>query len=279
MDISLVVCTRNRATQLGEALPYFARLQTGASWEIVFVNNGSTDYTSEVLAEFIKSSGVDAKVVGQPKVGLSAARNAGWRRSSGGLVAFTDDDCYPTPDYLDQICACFAEADLGYLGGRILLFDKNDFPITIQPLERRVDISPRSFVPAGLIHGANFAFRREALELVGDFDEKLGAGTKLHCGEDVDMLARVSALGLSGAYDPRPTVFHRHRRSKLEDVNRLRAGYDIGRGAYYAKALMDRRSRSAFLRPIFWMVRKNIVRRDFARLRRELYGAWMYIFG
>jgi len=275
MEISLVVCTRDRARQLAEALPHFARLQAADSWELILVDNGSRDTTPKVLAAFASSSPVKVTVIRELKPGLSAARNAGWRRASGKVVAFTDDDCYPAPDYLDRLHECFAETDLAFVGGRVLLYDNDDYPITIQPLEQRVNIAPFSFVTPGLIHGANFAFRRDMLQHVGGFDEKLGPGTQFHCGEDVDILARLSAAGYAGAYDPRPLAYHHHRRRNPDDIERLRAGYDIGRGAYYAKSLLERSRRWIFLWPVLrwaWINRWN-----FARLGREIRGALLYL--
>ena len=203
LDISLVVCTRNRAAQLADALPHFARLQSEASWEIVFVDNGSTDASPGLLDAFAKSSGLNIRVVEEPRAGLSVARNAGWRSAGGSVVAFTDDDCYPAPDHVERLRRCFSDADLDYLGGRVLRFDPADCLLSIQPLDRRVDIPPRSFVAPGFILGANLAFRREILERLDGFDEKLGAG-RLYGGEDDDIVARASALGITGAYHPGP---------------------------------------------------------------------------
>jgi glycosyltransferase involved in cell wall biosynthesis len=257
-------------------LPRLTRLQTRAAWELILVDNGSSDGTRDVLAAFAASSGLDACVVHEPHPGLAAARNTGWRRARGRVVAFTDDDCYPAPDYVDQLLACFREAELGYLGGRVLLFDPRDARVTIQESRLRVDIAPRSFLRTGLVHGANMAVCRDALERSGGFDERFGAGTALYCAEDVDLLARASALGYRGAYDPRPTVLHHHRRTSPEEVERLLAGYDIGRGAYYAKALADRRMRAAYLWPVLRKVGGNLWRREFAVMGRELRGAWSY---
>jgi len=279
MDVSIVVCTRNRALQLADTLPRFARLKSASRWEVVFVDNASTDATPQLLDAFVETSGLDVLLVREPKAGLSAARNAGWPRARGEVVAFTDDDCYPAPDYVDQLRACFLAPQLGYLGGRVLLFDPNDYPITIQPLAHRVDIPPRSFVRPGLIHGANLALRRGVLERIGNFDERLGAGTALYCGEDLDILTRASGLGFAGAYDPRPTVFHHHRRSTAGEAGRLMAGYDIGRGACYAKALMDGRTRGFYLWPVLRRIGGNLRRGDIAVLGRELSGAWKYIRG
>ena len=277
MDITLIICTRNRARFLAEALPYLTRLRTESSWEVVFVNNGSSDATREVLAAFVGSSGLQASVTDEPRAGLAAARNTGWRRSKGRLVAFTDDDCYPAPDYLDQVRACFAEADLGYLGGRVLLFDRDDYPVTIKVSEEREDFPPRSFLPAGAVHGANLAARRDVLERAGGFDEKLGIGAKCESAEDIDFVARASAMGFHGAYDPRPVVFHHHRRRQPEELERLLAHYDVGRGAFYAKAVMDSRMRGPYWWPVLRRIAGNIRRGDFGVMFREFHGAWKYI--
>jgi hypothetical protein len=279
MDVSLILCTKNRARQLADALPHYARLKASASWEAILVNNGSTDATAEVLASFAKSVPTEVVLLDETKVGVSAARNTGRKAARGNVIAFTDDDCYPAADYIDQIHRCFAEADLGYLGGRVLLFDRKDLPITIQPLEHRVDIPPHSFIRMGLIHGANMAFRRDVLERVGDFDERMGPGSELHCGEDNDILTRASSLGYAGAYDPRPMLYHHHRRSTREEFDRLMARYDVGRGAYFAKALMDRRRRWVHLWPAVRKIGGNIRRREFSVMRREFQGAWKYVLG
>ena len=260
-------------------LSSLARLRADARWEVILVDNGSSDGTPGVLATFAASSGLDVRLVHEAKTGLSAARNAGWRRARGRLVAFTDDDCYPAADYVERIRECFSAGNPGYVGGRVLLFDPRDAPVTIQTLETRMEIAPRSFLRPGLIHGANMTIRRDALERSGGFDERLGAGTALYCAEDVDMLARVSALGYSGAYDPRPTVYHHHRRAGAEEVARLMTGYDIGRGAYYAKALTDRRLRPAYCWPVVRRIGGNVARRHFGVLARELTGAWRYLTG
>ena len=95
MDVSLVVSTRNRAEQLSGALRYFDRISAKASWEVIFVNNGSTDATANILTEFAQTSANNVTLVDEPIPGLSAARNAGCRHAFGNVVAFTDDDCYP----------------------------------------------------------------------------------------------------------------------------------------------------------------------------------------
>jgi GT2 family glycosyltransferase len=205
--------------------------------------------------------------------GLGSARNAGWKAAAGDVIAFTDDDCYPASDYLDAVASCFREdACLGFVGGRILLFDPTDYPITIQESSDRKEIDPGEFLPAGLIQGANFAARREALASVGGFDGCFGAGSLFPC-EDVDVLARMSASGWRGAYDPRPVVYHHHRRKTRADADRLMRQYDRGRGAYYAKCVLNPALRATYARNWYWRMRCQ----PLGRTVRELAAGTEYL--
>ena len=100
MRLSVVVCTRNRAPQLRACLERIGRLSVAASWELVVVNNGSTDETADVLHQFRRVFLHPLTVVEEPRPGLGMARNRGWRAAAGELIGFTDDDCYPADDYL-----------------------------------------------------------------------------------------------------------------------------------------------------------------------------------
>jgi glycosyltransferase involved in cell wall biosynthesis len=272
MRISVVVCTRGRAAQLGICLERFRGLSSGVPWELVVVDNGPGDGTREVLTRYRSEAPHPFTVVEEPKPGLGRARNRGWEAARGELIAFTDDDCYPADDYLDRLVECFEDGSLGYLGGRVLLFDPTDYPITIQELDHRVEIEARSFVPAGLIHGANFAFRRTVLEAIGGFDSGFGAGTPFAC-EDVDALARAAAAGWRGVYDPRPLVHHHHGRKTRDDALRLRRVYDVARGAYYVKCILNPAMRRRYLGA--WL--RLLVRQRPRRTVGEIRGALAYL--
>ena len=252
--ISLVVCTRDRGARLEPALAALARLACRRPWELVLVDNGSRDDTRARLDAFAAPAPIAARVVSEPRPGLGRARNAGVLASRGAVVAFTDDDCYPAPDYLDAVLAVFDDPAVGYMGGRITLHDRTDDPVTTRDVAVATPLPAGSFVPAGLIQGANMAARREVLTAVGLFDPELGAGTPF-CNEDVDFAARASAAGYAGGYFPGPCVAHHHRRRSPGAVGRLRADYDRGRGAYYAKQLLDGPARGAYARALYWSLR------------------------
>jgi len=83
MLISLVICTQNRCSTLRTCLEYVLRLQLSGEWELVVVDNGSTDATSEVLASFADRAPFRVVLVNEPKSGLGRARNAGIAKASG----------------------------------------------------------------------------------------------------------------------------------------------------------------------------------------------------
>lgn len=271
--VSLVICTRNRAHQLAACLDAVARIRTKIRWELVIVDNGSTDGTSRVVAEFAAAAPFLVTAVDEPAPGHGSAANAGWRAARGELISFTDDDCYVSPGHIDRVVGLFSAPEIGYGGGRITLFDPSDYPLTIQLQDTPQRIPPRSYVRAGFLQGANMSFRRAALEQIGGFDPAFGAGAKFS-GIDIDAQCRTSFAGWTGAYDPALTVAHHHRR-KAAAAKRLLQRYMVGRGAYWAKFLLRSDSRAAFMRNIYWEVRRAPV----VETAWSLEGAIRYLAG
>jgi hypothetical protein len=275
-DVSLVVCTRNRSSQLWSCLNALSAIRSSRHWEIVVVDNGSSDDTQEVLARFASTSEIPVRVVLESAPGLGNARNRGWRAAAGEVVAFTDDDCYPAPDYVELAWECItADERRGFAGGTVLLHDPDDAPITVVRRRQPVEIAPHSFVPLGLVSGACMVFRRQALASIGGFDGSLGAGTPF-CFEDGDAVARAAFAGWSGIHDPRLSVRHHHGRRGADARLHLRV-YDRGRGAYYVRGILDPRMRRAFAVASLRLARKRIQQRQLGMLLRELGGALAYL--
>jgi len=242
-------------------------------FESVVVDNASTDHTAATIKEFAAEANYPVTFVFEPNPGLGNARNAGWRRAHGDVIAFTDDDCYVDRHFAQAILTVFQTNDtLGFLGGRILLHDLTDLQMTIQESTEKQEFPPGKLIPAGAIHGANFAFRRRALESVGGFDPRLGVGTSLP-SEDIEMVNRLSAQGWPGLYTPEPVVYHHHGRKTSADAEKLRRGYDHGRGAYYMALLLNPGLRIQALRFWFWCIRHQ----ELQRTQREIHGALDYL--
>ncbi len=269
--ITLVACTRNRAVRLEPFFESVRALRCAKTWEIILVDSASDDTTREVLDRSVSTFDVSCCVVRAPQKGLGRARNVGWRMARAPIVAFIDDDCYPAADFLNQVLTCFAEDHrLGVLGGRVELFDVTDLPVTIKTSMVREDYAPRQVIRAGAVHGANMAFRTDALKSINGFDDGFGAGTPFPC-EDVDAVARVLLSGWSGAYDPRPVVAHHHGRKTPEEFDRLMEGYDAGRGAFLCKMT----TRGAMQYAWHWM--RRVRYEPIAVTGRELRAAVRYL--
>jgi hypothetical protein len=270
--VSLIVSTRNRAERLPACLDAVAAMRPTVPWEFVLVDNGSTDRTAEVIADFVARVPFAVTVVREPRPGLGNARNAGVRAARGEVLVFTDDDCYPAPDFLDRWAEVFATPEVGFGAGRILLHDPEDFPITIRTDTEPVAIPPRGFIEPGLVQGANMAFRRDVVLAIGGFDPALGPGARFNC-EDLDMSSRAAALGYAGGFFPGPEVRHHHRRRTPADVEALRRSYDGGRGAYFASLLL----RGQAVREVVRHVRRELPWKPRGAVWRELAAAVRYV--
>jgi glycosyltransferase involved in cell wall biosynthesis len=278
MLASLIICTRNREAQLKACLEYVARLEDlPGGWQLVLVDNGSTDTTPNVIRAFAEAStSYPVIAVHQPARGLGRARNAGLACATGDICIFTDDDCYVRPDFLRQVHRVFETSPAGYLGGRVVLHDPTDAPVTIKDVLTSEIIQPRRFIHPGTIHGANMAVRRDVLKSIGGFDPLLGSGTRWVC-DDLDFVARACWAGWVGVYDPRPVVEHHHGRKAGSDVQRVVKGYDYGIGAYYMKGILNPASRMVYLREWNWGLRAHLRKGRIASPRRELVGAITYL--
>jgi len=236
MDVSLIICTRDRCQQLARCLESVRLITFDRPWELIIVDNGSTDETAAVVREFIKTANVRAIYLFEPTPGKSNGLNTALKTAAGQILAFTDDDCYPAPDFLSQVWSAFDDPSVGYIGGRIMLHDPADYPITINESPTPRTFPAGSFVCSGCIEGANMAFRRRVLLDIEGFDPLFGPGTPF-ISEDTDAVARASALGWKGEYHPEVIVRHHHGR-KAADAAALCKSYAMGRGAFHMKLLL-----------------------------------------
>lgn len=237
-SLSLIICTRNRASQLGRCLQAVARAARSASdvpFELVLVDNGSTDETKAVLDDWRASQSFRVKIIDEPRPGLSRARNAGLAVADHSIIAMTDDDCEIDTHYIRDLMAAFAR-DKGptVRGGRVELGDPEDLPISIKT-EARAREFRHGMRPGGFFMGANMAFSRAVYETIGPFDERFGAGARYIAAEDTDYIMRACQAKIPIYFDPSFSVKHFHGRRDDQIVVKLIEGYNLGDGALYAK--------------------------------------------
>ncbi|MEO1129352.1 MAG: glycosyltransferase [Planctomycetota bacterium] len=269
--VSLIISTRNRASRIGtclDALPTEGLVRCG--FELILVDNGSNDGTGDIMRAFAAERPYPAQVIVEPEPGLSHGRNAGIRAARGEIIAFTDDDCYPAPDYADAIVETFTTRRIDYCGGRILLHDPTDAQYIINTRETPRTFGPGSIIRPGRIQGANMIFRRSVVERVGLFDPQMAGLDVMRC-EDVDYCTRASLCGFTGAHVPSIVVQHHHGRKPGPDLDALKRDNQISLGAHYMKFWMlgYRRALLAYLGVV-------LHRRNPAEVGQHLQGARAY---
>jgi glycosyltransferase involved in cell wall biosynthesis len=237
-SVSLIIATRNRCHKLVRCLQSVQSITFERRWELIIVDNGSTDETAAAVREFIHSASIPVHYVFEPKPGLGNAHNTGVEIARGKILAFTDDDCYPAADFLSRIWCAFEDPTLGYIVGRIMLHDPADHRMTINESMTPRTFPGRSYIGPGLdIQGANMAFRRQVICQIGGFDPLFGPGSLVGGAEDWDAAGRASALGWKGEYRPEVVVRHHHGRKK-SDAPRMMRAWGVASGAYHMKLLL-----------------------------------------
>jgi glycosyltransferase involved in cell wall biosynthesis len=258
MKVAVIVCTRNRAYAIPECLQSIEEAVVNAApvdAEVVVVDNGSTDETPDVLKRWATTCRCPVQLLSEPQKGLSRARNRALRSTRADLLAFTDDDCRMSKDYVVQLLRYdAADTSLVLRGGRVELGEPTDLPITINTCDTRTrwslkENSARHDRLSGHISGCNMAMRRALVDNIGPFDERLGAGASIPSAEDTDYNFRAYLAGATLEYVPDMTVFHHHGRKTIAAARKLLIDYEIGNGALYARYFFKHPN---LCRPFYW---------------------------
>jgi glycosyltransferase involved in cell wall biosynthesis len=216
LDVSVVVCTRNRSAALAGACDAMLGVDYDpARWEMLIVDNSSTDDTAEVARSVAESHPSRVRVMVEEEIGLSAARNAGIAATEAAIVAFIDDDAFPEHGWLAAIVEGFRRPDVMCVGGPVEPLIEGELPswfrgrflpyLTVWDLGDEVIELKYNEYP----RGANIAFRRLGLELVGGFSVHLGRkGTSLLSCEEIELCLRLERTGFVTLYQPAARVRH-----------------------------------------------------------------------
>jgi GT2 family glycosyltransferase len=201
-DLSVIIPARNAAATLARTLAALAAQQGAPNFEVVVVDDGSSDCTADIATE-------GARVVRADGVGSGEARNRGVAAASGQVVAFTDADCFPTPGWLAAGVRALSEADL--VVGAVA----PDPSTPLGPFDRTLWVERET----GLYETANLFLRRDLFDRVGGFERWLSdAGaprgwTNPELGEDVWLGWRARRAGARSAFCADALVHHAvHRR-------------------------------------------------------------------
>jgi glycosyltransferase involved in cell wall biosynthesis len=205
-DVSVVISTYNRSGDLPIALDAVLNQQGDASYEVIVVDNNSTDGTAAVVQARITRGARRLRYVFEPRQGLPFGRNAGILAARAPLVAFTDDDVHVDARWVETVKRTFdAHPGVDAIGGRILpswpgaipvwLGDGPYSPLALQD-RGATPFAVNAANAAACLIGANFAFRRSVFDRIGLFS------TAYLRNEDRELQLRLWEAGGQGLYCP-----------------------------------------------------------------------------
>lgn len=294
---TVALCTHNHLDRLRRTLADLAAITPPrAHWELLIVDNGCTDGTTDLLAsnQWARPA-ASVRVVREDKLGLSNARNRAIAEAAGDYIVFIDDDETPDANWLCAYERCIEREHPDALGGAIdVLFIDGGRPAWLQDellgfigklshgTEARILTSPST-----PIFGGNFGFRKGVFEHIGLFDPTLGRrGSANNGGEDTEIYRRLLAQGFKVCWMPDSVILHRIESGKLRRGYFLDLHFRQGRMEGARKRGPKRRIPPGYLFPQLWRAASGALRQRWQEgahtsLRREMNAVYFvgYILG
>jgi glycosyltransferase involved in cell wall biosynthesis len=252
VDVSLIVCTRNRIDSLKSTIASFNGIDVPPEWstELIVVDNGSTDGTLDFLRN--ASCQLPMRVLVESAPGLSRARNLALANARGRVLVWTDDDVIVDPKWLRLLAAPVIRNEADAVAGQIVIPASLLEKIVNNPLQSRLDyLASTSWMdwssPSQMV-GANMAFGAHVLAKVPKFDERLGAGPdSLGFHEEGLFSRQLLAAGFRLIGVPQAIVEHYFSVTRLDVDSVLQIAKKIGRSNAYMDWHWYHRPRKRFV--------------------------------
>ena len=220
--VSVVICCHNSGKRLPETLRHLAAqvVEDGIPWEVVIIDNASTDDTQAVARKQWWHPTVELRVVSEPQAGLSNARQRGVDSSQYEILSFIDDDNWVCPLWIQRVYDCFSQnPEMALLGGPSYPVFEIEPPKWFTPISafyavgnQHVKEGDITDVPGTLLWGAGISLRKAAYEqLLKDgffFECSDRKGSKLTSGGDSELCFALRASGWRILYDSTLTLQH-----------------------------------------------------------------------
>jgi glycosyltransferase involved in cell wall biosynthesis len=249
--LTVVICTRDRRDGLLQTLRSLAG-QSDPAFDVLVVDNSRSGDIARSGADL---EGLNLRFSHEPLPGLSRARNRGLAEVDSEIIAWIDDDEVADPDWIAWLKRGFATSARPDAVAGVMLPAELETAAQVNferyggfnkgrgmaPEELRAGTTsvPDPLYPLpGFGAGGNMAFRTDALRAVGGFDNRLGAGTLTHGGEETRALALILESGAVVLHWPPAVTWHYHRRSD-EALEKQFFGYSAGLTAFYMSMLVS----------------------------------------
>lgn len=247
VDISVVVCTYNRAEMLRTALASLFDLHTGGqfTYEVLVIDNNSSDNTPAVIAAAASASQAPLRGIRETRQGISPARNRGVRESLGRWVAFFDDDQLADHRWLFELFEFARQRSLRCVGGAVRLKRPEGCQRKLAPTVRMLlgeslwSREPQPYVGRLNPGCGNLLLENSLFAEVGDFDESFARG------EDTDLFRRLRSAGVESWYVPAALVDHLTPDERLTESYLFRLAERMGESVAQQQAADQSRLRFA----------------------------------
>ncbi len=254
IDVTIVLCTYNRADRLRVALLSLTALQIpdGVTAEVLVVDNASTDHTADVVNEVAIGSPIFVRGICEDKQGVVHARNCGVANARGEWIAFFDDDQLADPHWLAELLRAASEQKVRCVGGFVMLQlpdgeSRNLSPVCRILLGETVGRKSAQKYDHRFTPGTgNLMVHRTAFEEVGTFNPEFHER-----GEDTDFFLRMLHAGMSGWFTPAAIVHHVIPPERLSDEFLLRLSHIMANGM----AEDERHAHGKYRYPVIWLAR------------------------
>lgn len=259
MKASIIICTRNRAAHLRETLLSLTSVHVppGMLGELLVIDNGSTDGTSEMVSAFPMAN-MSMRVLSEPRPGQCYARNTGLGAAEGDIILFTDDDLRLPTDWLESMCRPLQSGEADGVGGAVALAPHLQRP-WMEQVHRYwlaetgpADLAATALEERQTMVGANMAFTRRVLDQVPEFDTNLGPGA-LGFADDTLFSRQVWAAGRKIVYSEKAKVEHHFQPDRLSRTSFLDTARKHGQTKAYLAHHWEHRTIAA---PAAQMARK-----------------------
>lgn len=208
MKATIQLCTYNRAALLERVLDACFE-QTADSYEVVLVNDGSTDGTPQVIERAKARATCPFTVVEQPNSGLARGRNAGIARAQGERIIFIDDDVLPLPNFVREHLRSHAARPLAIVrGGAINVENFDDLPPPVWSLRN---------YSGNYFWTTNVSVPLKTIRAIGGFNENFAE----YGWEDIDVGLRLRLAGVKAVFNKHALVYHYKPHPRTANVEKM----------------------------------------------------------